>query len=160
VLVGANGCGKTHSLNAVANWIAKVGHGIQYEVPPNKITYVMAESWHWPSLVDKLKSGQWDLVTELIEAGVLLVDELGGEYDPSKMASEKFSSILSHRENKWNMITTNIMMGDWERIMERRIASRLFRNATIIDLSQVPDYSLWKSMGTVETEIKHTTNDP
>lgn len=144
VITGPNGTGKTHCLESVSNWISQVGRGIEYVVRPNHITHLQTETWHWPTLVSNLMQGQWELVEQLSAAGVLLVDELGGEYDPKKIGSEKFNTILSRRRELWTMITTNIEIDKWDQVFERRIASRLHRGSVIVDLSDVPDYSLWK----------------
>lgn len=92
-------------------------------------------------LLDRLKAGSWDLVQDCMSIPVLVIDELGGGHDPSRVGVDKLCQILSHRENKWTVITTNILPAAWEENFDRRVASRLLRNSTIVDLSDVPDFS-------------------
>jgi len=97
--------------------------------------------WHWPELLDNFKNGGWDVVEDLFSAPVLILDELGGGHDPSEVGVDKLCQVLTRREFKWTLITTNISPENWEQQFDKRVASRLLRNSTIIDLSDVPDYS-------------------
>lgn len=141
VLAGNNGTGKTHCAHAVQRWIGNVGHGKQFVKRVNHITSLDCLFWHWPALLDQLKNGQWDLVDDMFEATVLVIDELGGGHDPSRVGVDKLCQILTRRETMWTLVTTNTTPASWEEIFDRRVASRLFRNSTLIDLSDVPDYS-------------------
>jgi len=92
-------------------------------------------------LLDRFKGGEWSLIEDLINATVLIIDDLGAEYDPSGMGVEKLCQILSRREFRWTLITTNIAPNDWPLKLDGRVASRLVRNSTLVDLSDVPDFS-------------------
>lgn len=142
VLAGNNGTGKTHCAKAVRRWVNKVGHGKQWVPKPDVIAHLYCIFWSWPELLDSLKEGQWELVEDCIEAPCLIIDELGGGHDPSQVGVDKLCQILSKREKKWTLITTNIVPQAWEEKFDRRIASRFFRNSTLVDLTNVPDYNL------------------
>jgi DNA replication protein DnaC len=140
VLAGSNGTGKTHCAEAVRRWVASVGHGKQFVKRPNHISHIDCTFWRWPALLDALKNGGWDIIEDLFDATVLIIDDLGAEHDPSKIGTDKLCQILSRRENMWTLITTNIIPVHWQQQFDRRVASRLFRNATLVDLSDVPDF--------------------
>lgn len=106
------------------------------------MTYLRCGYYYWPQFLDQLKEGQWDLVQDAIAVPVLILDELGGGHDPSRVGVDKLCQILSKREGMWTMITTNISPSSWEETFDRRIASRFFRSSEIVDLTQVPDFSL------------------
>ena len=136
VLSGKNGNGKTHCAKAVRRWVDTVGRGRAVELAPLSLIF-----WHWPALLDTLKNGGWDLVEDCFTTPLLVIDELGGGHDPSGVGVDKLCQILTRRENKWTLITTNIAPQAWRTEFDNRVASRFFRNSTLIDLSDVPDYN-------------------
>ena len=141
VVYGENGTGKTHGARSVVRWARR--SNIQFMPEPNVSQSLCArtEFWSWPELLDALKNGGWDIVADLIESSLLVLDDLGAGHDPTMVGTDKLCQILSRRERKWTLITTNITPTHWESKFDRRIASRFFRNSTIVDLSGVPDYS-------------------
>lgn len=141
VLAGNNGNGKTHCARAVSRWVCLVGHQKTWFATLSHRSHLEALYWHWPSLLDKLKEGQWDLVEDMVSVPVLIIDELGGGHDPSRVGVDKLCQIMSKREKKWTLITTNVTPSAWEEVFDRRVASRFFRNSTLVDLSEVPDFS-------------------
>lgn len=141
VIHGENGTGKTHCAKRVHKWVGCTGHGKQFIRYENEVSHIKSAYWNWPALLDALKSGEWHLVEDLIEVDVLIIDELGGGHDPSFVGVDKLCQILSARENKWTLITTNITPDNWETKFDRRVASRMVRNSVIVDLSGVPDYA-------------------
>ena len=140
MLAGHNGTGKTHCAEAVRRWLGLVGHGKQFIKKEDVISHLDCTFWHWPSLLDAFKAGAWDILPDLFDATVLIIDDLGAEHDPSGVGVDKLCQVLSRREEAWTMITTNIMPGYWQQKFDRRVASRLFRNTTLVDLSGVSDY--------------------
>ena len=140
VIYGVNGTGKTHCAEAVY-WWAKRTH-LQYIARPDHINLLSADTvmWSWPELLDVFKNGHWSVVEELKDCALLILDELGGGHDPSFVGVDKLCQVLSRRENKWTLVTTNIAPSSWPEKFDLRIASRLMGNSTIIDLTGVPDY--------------------
>jgi len=142
LLAGANGTGKTHCAKAVQRWVSRVGHAKKYVREPGVIRHVNVILWHWPHLLDTLKNGNWDVVEDMFDVCVLIIDEMGGGHDPSQVGTDKLCQILSRREHMWTLLTTNVPPEDWNEKLDRRIASRLFRNSTLIDLTEVPDFNV------------------
>lgn len=143
LLAGSNGTAKTHCAKAVRAWLALVGHGKQYVNPdePNHIRHLDCLFWHWPRLLDTFKNGGWDAIEDMFTATVLIIDDLGAGHDPSGVGTDKLCQVLSKREKMWTLITTNVMPPAWEESFDRRVASRFMRNSTLVDLSDVPDFS-------------------
>lgn len=142
VIAGDNGSGKTHTLAAVQRWVQSVGPGRSFTVPGEQFGTLTSRLVRWPEFVSRMKDGHWAAPEELYTPPVVLIDEVGGEHDPSKVGTDALCRVLSRRERKWTMITTNVMPENWEQVFDRRITSRFFRNSTIVDLTGVPDYSL------------------
>jgi len=142
VLYGNNGTGKTHSAKAVCKWARHIAPSmIKTVVNQTALKQPDVAFVHWPTMLDNLKSGQWSLVDDAEGATLLILDEVGGGHDPSKMGLDKLCRILSRRESRWTMVTTNLLPEAWEEAFDRRVASRLFRSAEHIDLSNVPDFA-------------------
>lgn len=139
VLAGSNGTGKTKMARAVSRWIGHVGSSKQFLLA-GFVSHLECAFWSWPELVDLLKAGGWSITVDLASAVVLIIDDLGAEHDPSSVGVDKLCQILSRREHKHTLVTTNIVPAAWQDKFDRRVASRLCRNSTLVDLSQVPDY--------------------
>jgi DNA replication protein DnaC len=147
ILCGANGSGKTHAAKALHRWfkhcrttIGPVATITQEGEPDCRIpdsTYV-----NWPAVVAGFKQDQWLIMDALMNDYYVTLDDIGAEHDPSGIAAEKLYLILSRREHKHTLITTNVSPDQFQNRFDRRIASRLFRNSIDIDLSDVPDFSL------------------
>lgn len=141
LLYGINGTGKTHCAKAVQKWVNLVGHDNKWVSSQGVIAQLNCEFWRWPELLDSFKNGNWDVVEQLNEVPLLILDDLGGGHDPSFVGVDKLCQVLTRREFKWTLVTTNIVPEDWEKTFDRRVASRFLRNSTIVDLSDVPDYN-------------------
>ncbi len=139
VLAGNNGTGKTHCAKAVSRWVAHVGYSKQHMLG-STVRYLDQDYRHWPTLLDEFKNGLWEAVDDMLSATLTIIDEVGGGHDPSHVGVDKLCQVLSRRERMWTLVTTNATPSSWEDVFDRRVASRLFRNSTLIDLSGVLDF--------------------
>lgn len=140
VIYGENGCGKTKTAKAMHRWAISIAKLIPTVNSDETVRLSTVEFAHWPSVVDGFKKQEFDKTDELRDCELCVIDDIGAEHDPSGFGREQLYLILCRREFRWNILTTNLPPGEWESRLERRIASRLFRNAQHIDLSNVPDY--------------------
>lgn len=140
-MFGENGCGKSHIAKRVSYWANRVAMKLPLVDASEGVRTAWSAYANWPEVVDGFKQDRWTVLDDLRECALLIIDDIGAEHDPSQIGVEKLYVMLSVREFKWNIITTNVHPGAWKEKFERRISSRLFRNAQHIDLSQVPDYS-------------------
>lgn len=145
MIFGDNGTGKTRMAKLISRWAQRVAIklplvtdqlGTQGNMSIPSVSFAS-----WPDVVDGFKRDEWQLLEDLQAATMLIIDDIGAEHDPSKIGVEKLYVLLNRREFRWNVFSTNVIPEQWPEKFERRIASRLFRNAHHIDLSQVPDYS-------------------
>jgi DNA replication protein DnaC len=142
LIYGNNGTGKTKIAKAVCHWVDERSHSIPLVHVGDSGRLVESIFAFWPKVVDDFKQyGNWD-ISEFADTDMLVLDDIGAEYDPSRVGTEKLFRILEHRAHKWTIVTTNVLPSAWEERFERRIADRLFRNFTHIDLTQVPSYSI------------------
>lgn len=146
VIYGDNGAGKTRLLKLVNKWAKSISilqkPVIAKETDKGDFRHPSVEFCSWAEIIDGLKQDEWGKLEDLRGCELLIVDDLGAEHDPSRIGIEKLYVMLNHREYRWNLFSTNIGPGQWAEKFEKRIASRLFRNANHIDLSKVKDFSI------------------
>lgn len=144
IIYGPNGCGKSHAARAIKAWFDTV----RIKIGPVAIQTDEGEDARlaeccyrmWPAVVKGFKQDQFLIVDYLMNEYLTIIDDIGAEHDPSRFGVEELYLILSRREFRYTVITTNIPPAEWESKFERRISSRLYRNMTHIDLTEVPDY--------------------
>src|SRR2546421_1032075 len=127
VLIGRNGCGKTHLAAAIAN---------QHLVQGSLVLFAT-----WPDLLDHLRATfaptspvVYDqLFSSMREAELLVLDDLGSEQN-SPWASEKLFQLLNYRYNSRfpTVITTNSMR---LQTVDERIRSRLMDRSLVIEVT-------------------------
>ena len=143
VIYGNNGVGKSLVAGGVSRWAHQCAHGMPRVVidrDRTSLKYPDVQYAHWPKFLDDLKNGDWERVDQAMKVSLLILDEIGAAHDPSRMGLDKLCTILSHRENKWTMVTTNLTPDHWEEALDRRVASRFFRNASHVEMNNVTDY--------------------
>lgn len=139
VLYGEPGCGKTHLGRKMVNWAHRESFGLwERKVLKNTLSVL---SVNWPAVCDSFKEGFYGIVDDLIRDDFVFIDDIGAEHDPSKNATDKLCQVLSRRESKWTLITTNLAPSAWAEKWDSRVADRLLRRSTIVDMSKVPSYA-------------------
>lgn len=148
IIFGENGTGKSRFSKLIFRWFSLVSSRLplvsrtDIEDGLGKLGTPWANLFHWPTLIDEFQKHQIQIPTdELYECNLAVIDDIGAEHDPSGYGREQLYLVLSRREFKWTILTTNFPPDKWNDKFERRIASRLFRNAEHIDLTRVPDFS-------------------
>ncbi len=132
VLIGGNGCGKTHLAAAAAGYRLDRGERVCFA--------------NVPDLLDELRAtfapgapGRFDRVFQpLLTAPLLVLDDLGAQQS-SPWAQEKLYQLINHRHlaRAHTIVTTNVEPA----AMEARIASRLadLDTSVVYEIS-APDY--------------------
>jgi DNA replication protein DnaC len=144
VLVGKPGCGKTHVAVRVARF-AMAAAGLAYEKGAGRtwrdsVPCVMSKSW--PEVADRFgRYGESAELDDMKAADLLVLDDIGAEDDSFKKASNKLCQLLSVREKKFTVVTTNVQPANWGKVFDVRIADRLLRRSTVVDLTEVDSYA-------------------
>ena len=141
VLVGISGSGKTHIAKAIFRFARKASSNA-HEKGGWKSNSPDSLYLSWPETTDHLKAGDYYIIDEAIRSSLLVLDDLGAEHDPSRNAADKLCQILSRRERKFTIVTTNIIPEAWAERFDVRIADRFLRNSVVVDLLTVPSYAL------------------
>lgn len=144
VLSGETGTGKTHTGRAIhrfctqASMLAfeKGGWGAK-QVPS---TVFIA----WPAAANEFNEKNFSAMDDACANDLVVLDDVGAENDPWKVCADKLCQILSRRENKFTVITTNLPVTAWAESFDVRISDRLMRNSIYVPLQGVPSYATRK----------------
>jgi DNA replication protein DnaC len=141
VLAGNPGCGKTALLNRMAVWARSNSFALSEQCWKFRRGPLTSLRVSWPEVCDGFKEGEYGVVRDLCETDFALIDDIGAEHDPSRNGVDKLCQILSKRENKWTIITTNIEPAAWGQKFDARIEDRLLRRSTVVDMFEVPSFA-------------------
>lgn len=141
VLVGPSGVGKSHTAEAVVRFANQAGHAA-WEQGHWKNLVPSSAFYRWPEIADAFKRGEYGVVDDMMGLSLIVLDDIGAEHDPSRNAMDKLCQVLSRREKRFTLVTTNISPDVWPERFDVRVADRLFRNSRIVDLSDVHSYAL------------------
>ena len=134
LLVGPNGCGKTHLAAAIANDCLEAGAVVLFATVPDLLDHLRA------AFAPESHEVFDQLFARMREAEVLILDDLGTQQS-SPWANEKLFQLLNHRYNSGfpTVITAN---REGLRATDARIRSRLndVRLVTALNLDQAQDY--------------------
>lgn len=144
-IYGETGTGKTRMINGAAAWARfmavvmweRGGWGRRKRPKAPEVV-----SLAWPVVTDSIRAKRTELVDDCQRADVLFLDDIGAEDDPFQQATDKLCQILSRRENKHTMLTTNVMPEHWEKRFDARVDDRLLRNSVVINMSGVQRFSV------------------
>lgn len=139
---GATGTGKSHVGRKIADFCRCSAHLALKNMATTRSTMPSTGSYRWPELANEFREKNLGALRDLFEADFLFLDDAGAEDDPFNVVLDKFYQVLSRREKKFTVITSNISAHEWSS-RDPRIMDRLMRNSKIVDLADVPSYAAW-----------------
>lgn len=145
IISGDTGCGKTHSTNNFYKYCrataikALYGGGWTLRTP--------SPHWvHWPDAMASYADGAvWsDLFPSLADPVMLFLDDVGQEADKYKSGdmNRALLSVLSARQHKYTILTTNVHPDRFVEVYGRAVEDRLYRsNGMLVDLWGAPSFT-------------------
>ena len=98
----------------------------------------------WRKLSDGFKSGRFEVLNDLESVFLLMLDDIGADYDPSGIGVSKLDRVLRSRTGKWTILTCNLTLAHIAGSLDTRIASFLIRDNNMVCEINAPDYALRK----------------
>lgn len=142
VLVGEFGSGKTHTAKSIFRFCTAAAT-LAFDTEkwgcrkiPDSVFIA------WPEAASAFADKQFGIMEDAFESDLVVIDDIGAENDPWKICADKLCQILSRREKKFTVVTTNVEPGSWTERFDGRINDRLLRNSVVVDISRVKSYSM------------------
>ncbi len=132
ILVGVNGCGKTHLAAAIANHLRREGKSVLFIVVTDLLDYLRS------TFNPESRVSYDELFERIKKAPVLILDDFG-EQAATQWAQEKLYQLINYRYNARlaTVITTCLSLDE----IERRISSRMVDPSLSLVLNiNAPDY--------------------
>ena len=141
-LLGPSGVGKTMLCNCVWSALRVNGWGVSEAVKETissgHLTKFDCRKFDWRKVSDKFKQGEWGIVEAMEETPFLILDDIGADHDPNKIAASKLDRVLRSRLGKWTMLTSNLFLNDINQKLDARIASFIIRdNNKMVELKTI-----------------------
>lgn len=141
VIVGNYGTGKSHTAKAIHKFCATAAFSAFETGKWGCEQMPSAMFLSWPEAASQFNEKNFSVMTDAMNADLLIVDDIGAENDPWKICADKLCQVLSRREKKFTVVTTNIQPAEWAKVFDGRINDRLLRNSVVVDISNVPSFS-------------------
>jgi DNA replication protein DnaC len=90
----------------------------------------------------KILNGEWDVLEAIAEPRLVVLDDVGSDYDPKKIVASKVDRALRDRKGLWTVVTTNLGMGEVAEMLDSRIASWLIRDSNQVVKLTAQDFAL------------------
>lgn len=133
-ICGPTGTGKSHVARSILRFCRASASRV------SRTRMLSGADWRWPELADEFKAKNFSALEDLFTTDLVLLDDIGAEDDPFNVAADKLCQILSRREKKFTVITSNKAPEEFA-VIDPRIADRFFRNSKIVDLTGASSYS-------------------
>ena len=141
-LLGKSGIGKTHLARAVFKRLKNFRY---YDHPQLGISQAHAMSFiDWRELADQLRNGEHYRVDAIAKAWVVVVDDIGSEYDPSGFLASRLDRIVNARLGKWTIFTSNLLLAEVADRLDSRIADRMGRAENRVFEAETESYTMKK----------------
>jgi len=147
-MVGKSGNGKTMLAKIILEAIGRNPWGQCSAIPPTlangalkRFTFAI---YDMRKVADDMLSGNWQLAEAMIEPAIIVIDDVGADYDAKGIIAGKLDRVLRARAGKWTLLTSNLELGDIKTRMDARIASWLIRDDNRLVTFEAGDYALRK----------------
>lgn len=131
-LLGRSGIGKSMLARCILTALRVNAWGasdaVENRIENKRLVRFECQFRDWRKVSDKLKAGEWGVIDAMEEPQLLVLDDIGADYDPNSIAAGKLDRLLRSRAKKWTVVTSNLSLAEINTRMDARIASFLIRD--------------------------------
>jgi DNA replication protein DnaC len=142
---GVSGTGKTMLANCILNELRKNKwgflDGVQGHFNGTKLVRADWMKRDWRKISDGFKAGDYEIIEDMESVFILMLDDIGADYDPSSNSTSKLDRVLRSRAGKWTILTCNLTLSQIAETLDTRIASFLIRDENKVVEIEAVDYS-------------------
>lgn len=141
--LGKSGAGKTYLSKGIWDWYRK-SPLFCAGMNEKRTEVIYPGSWvFWPRLAADLSGNMcYGELEDLQYEKLVVFDEIGSDRDPSGHVRDCLARTLTGRVGKWTILTSNKSLGDIQRDIDTRVASRMIRHGSVVVDVDVPDYNV------------------
>ena len=147
-LCGRSGTGKTFLERCILNALRFSAWGecdaIRPDIVGSRVRRFSAGFYDMRRVSDGFKSGSWGVVEVIEEKSLAVLDDIGSDYDPSKVTTSKVDRILRTRSKRWTVLTMNFPMNEIASRLDARIASFIIRDENKFVEIKAGDFAMRK----------------
>lgn len=144
MLLGPSGVGKTHLAKRIwRRFFDEIRLTNQMlDVEQQHIYGTDGQFVDWRKLCDQMREGCFGRVDDICNEWLVVVDDIGAEYDPNGFLLSKLDQILNARLKKFTVLTSNLPFAEIATKLDTRIASRMLRNNGVIVETDAHDFNM------------------
>ncbi|MDE2105334.1 MAG: hypothetical protein KGL39_49365 [Patescibacteria group bacterium] len=150
-LCGKSGTGKTMLAEIVLSALGLNGWGNCDEIPEALIAGALCKFtthlFYMPKISDQFKALRFGSIEEMIDQRFAVLDDIGADYDPSKITASKVDRVLRERKGKWTLVTFNLPLSEIAAKIDSRVASFIIRDDNRFVQIVADDYAKRKMNG-------------
>lgn len=148
VLAGVSGTGKTHIAKACVRFFTRNLDTLRDETKGSeeKTRYVRRGGFkNWPEAMIEMIGGDYTGLRQLNDDWLVCLDDIGAEYAGNReLSNSKLYEVFTARESKFTIVTSNLSVKQISETLDRRLASRLLRNGSVVIDVQTQDFNCRK----------------
>lgn len=137
MLVGNSGLGKTHVAKCLYRYGAAAAASA-FDAGGWRKQFPNTGFYRWPEVCKGFEEKDYSAAQDMFGLGAVVIDDIGAERCSTQWfkddATDQLCQILSRREFKFTVVTTNIDPMEWATRFDQRVSDRLLRNSTVIHL--------------------------
>lgn len=140
-LLGQSGVGKTHTARAMYA-LAKKRLGFQLCPRLGIEQFRTFRFFNWTEACGRMRDGEHDLVKAMRAVDLLVLDDIGAEYDPSGYVTSQLYRVIDGRMGKWTILTSNLTLAQINDTLDQRIADRMLRDGNKVQTVEAKSWAM------------------
>lgn len=157
VMLGPSGIGKTHLAREIFRHFMDHSRFITKIDERWRLVGNTGQFCDWRQFCGDLRGGSYGRIDDLEGESLVILDDIGSEYDPNGFIASALDRIINSRSAtgrvKWTVITCNMLLEQIAERIDTRIADRMLRNGSVVVETQLESWELTKRAAGMRTTV-------